>query len=216
MPPVHAFAPLRPALSHLAPARRSAIARRLACAGLLVLASLGASAARIDEFSFDDRVRLAGADLVLNGVGLRSVAWLRGFAAGLYLQQKATTPAGALAQAGPKRLQMKMILDVEAKEFIKAFEVSLNRNNTEAERVELKERVGQFNRSLQQIGVIRKGDVVNLDFIPGQGLILSVNSTPRGRPVAGEDLYASLLKVFIGERPVDKKLKAGLLGAAPA
>jgi Chalcone isomerase-like len=189
--------------------------RRFACAALL-LASFSATAARIDQFSFDDRVRLAGSELVLNGVGLRSVAWLKGFAAGLYLREKASSPAGALAQLGPKRLQMKMILEVETKEFIKAFDKSLNRNNTEAERAALKDRVAQFDRILEQIGVIRKGDVVNLDFIPGQGLILSVNGSPRGRPVAGEDLYASLLKVFIGDRPVDKKLKAGLLGAEPA
>ncbi len=182
----------------------------------LLLAALHSSAARIEDLNFDDQLRLAGTDLVLNGVGLRSVAWLKGFAAGLYLPEKATAQAKALAQTGPKRLQMKMILDVETKEFIKAFGVSLNRNNTEAERAGLKDRVGQFNRNLEQIGKVRKGDVVNLDFIPGKGLILSVNGTPRGRPVAGEDLYASLLKVFIGDRPVDKKLKAGLLGEAPA
>lgn len=191
-------------------------ARRLACAALLLLASFGATAARIGEFSFDDQVRLAGTELVLNGVGLRSVAWLKGFAAGLYLREKATAQAGALAQTGPKRLQMKMILEVETKEFIKAFDKSLNRNNTEAERTGLKDRVAQFNRNLEQIGKIGKGDVVNLDFIPGQGLILSVNGKPRGRPVAGEDFYASLLKVFIGDRPVDKRLKAGLLGEPPA
>lgn len=182
----------------------------------LLLAAFNGSAARIEGMSFDDQVRLAGTDLVLNGVGLRSVAWLKGFAAGLYLPVKASAPAQALAQPGPKRLQMKMILDVETKEFIKAFDKSLSRNNTEAERAGLKDRVGQFNRNLEQIGVIRKGDVVNLDFIPGKGLILSVNGTPRGRPVEGVDLYASLLKVFIGDRPVDPKLKAGLLGAAPA
>jgi hypothetical protein len=111
-------------------------------------------------------------------------------------------------------LQMKMIIDVETKEFIKAFAVSLQRNNTEAERSAIKDRVEQFNRNLEAINKVRKGDVVNLDFVPGKGLILSVNGVPRGAPVAGEDLYAGLLKVFIGDRPVDKQLKAGLLGAA--
>lgn len=182
---------------------------------LLLLITFSSWAARIADLSFDDRLRLADTDLVLNGVGLRSVAWLKGFAAGLYLSQKATAPAQALAQAGPKRLQMKMILDVDTKEFIKAFGKSLNRNNTEAERNGMMDRVAQFNRTLEQIGKVRKGDVVDLDFIPGKGLILSVNGTPRGPPVAGEDLYAGLLKVFLGERPVDKKLKAGLLGAEP-
>ena len=185
------------------------------CGAFLLLAAFNTSAARIADQSFDDQLRLADTDLVLNGVGLRSVAWLKGFAAGLYLPEKANAPGKVLALTGAKRLQMKMILDVETREFTKAFAVSLQRNNTEAERASVKDRVELFNRNLEAIGKVRKGDVLNLDFVPGQGLILSVNGVPRGRPVAGEDFYASLLKVFIGEQPVDKKLKAGLLGAAP-
>ena len=188
---------------------------RRSIASFLLFTALNASAARIGDHTFDDRVRLAGSDLLLNGLGLRSVAWLKGFSAGLYLSERVTTPGQALGQSGPKRLQMKMILDVETQEFIKAFDVSLRRNNTEAERVALKARVEQFDRTLAQIGKVRKGDVVNLDFIPGKGLVVSVNGKPQGTPVAGEDLYAGLLKVFIGDRPVDKNLKAGLLGAAP-
>ncbi|KNZ34463.1 MAG: hypothetical protein AD742_02870 [Methylibium sp. NZG] len=179
------------------------------------MGSFGATAARIDEFTFDDRVQVAGSELVLNGMGLRSVAWLKGFAAALYLREKTAAPASALAQSGPKRLQMKMILDVETREFIKAYDKSLSRNHTDAERTALAGRAAQFNRNLEQIGKLAKGDVVNLDFIPGRGLVLSINGTPRGRPVEGDDLYGSLLKVFIGERPVDPKLKAGLLGGAP-
>ena len=196
--------------------RRFFTTARCFCAGLLLLAAFNSWAARIADLSFEDRLRLADTDLVLNGVGLRSVAWLKGFAAALYLREKTTTPAQALEQAGPKRLQMKMILEVETKEFIKAFDVSRRRNNTEAERDAMKDRVEQFDRNLEQIGKVRKGDVLDLDFIPGKGLILSVNGMPRGRPVAGEDLYAGLLKIFLGDRPVDAKLKAGLLGAAPA
>ena len=186
------------------------------CGALLLLAAFNAGAARIADLNFDDRLRLAETDLVLNGVGLRSVILFNGFAAGLYLTTKASTSDKALTLGGPKRLQMKMILDVETKEFIKAFDVSLGRNNTETERVGMKDRVEQFDRNLAQIGKVRKGDVINLDFIPGKGLILSVNGTPRGRPVEGVDLYTSLLKVFIGDKPVDKRLKAGLLGEAPA
>lgn len=188
---------------------------RCVLAGGLLLAVLNASAARIAEQDFVEQLRLAETDLVLNGVGLRSVAWLKGFAAGLYLREKAGSAAQVLAQAGAKRLQMKMIIDVQTKEFIKAFAVSLRRNNTEAEQVGLKDRVEQFNRVLELIGKVRKGDVVDLDFVPGTGLIVSVNGAPKGAPVAGADLYASLLKVFIGERPVDKRLKDGLLGAPP-
>jgi len=187
-------------------------ARRLGVTFLLLAATLGASAARIEDQEYPDRLRLAGTELVLNGVGLRSVAWLKGFTAGLYLREKATTQQGVLGQPGPKRLQMRMILEVETKEFSKAFASSLKRNNTEAERAALKDRVELFDRNLALIGKVRKGDVLDLDSIPGKGLVISVNGSPRGQVVPGDDLYASLMKVFVGNRPVDRLLKVGLLG----
>lgn len=179
--------------------------------GLLMLAS-AASAMRLAGQNFDDRIRLADTDLVLNGVGLRGVLMLKGYTAGLYLASKARTPEQVLALKGAKRVQMKMLIDVETKEFVKAFDVGMRRNNTETEQLAMRDRMAQFNHDVALIGAVKKGDVIDLDFIPSRGLLLSLNGQPRGEPIAGEDLYASLLKIFIGERPVDKKLKAGMLG----
>ncbi len=182
----------------------------------VVLAGAGVSAARIGGQTFEERIRVADADLVLNGVGERAVLWIKGYAAGLYLAEKGSTPERVLAVKGPKRIQMKMLLDVEAKEFTKAFNVGIRRNSTEVENAALKERMDQFDHTIELIGKVGKGDVVNLDFVPARGLVLSVNGVPKGQPIPGEDLYAGILKIFIGEQPVDKKLKAGLLGGAPA
>ena len=178
----------------------------------LMLAGGAASAASIGGVSFEDRIRLADTDLLLNGTGLRAVLMFKGYAAGLYLTKKARTPAQVLATPGAKRVQMKMLLDVEAKEFVKAIDVGIKRNSSEAQQAALKERMAQFDRNVAQIGTVKKGDVVNLDFIPARGLLLTLNGQPRGEPIAGDDLYAGVLKIFIGELPVDKKLKAGLLG----
>ena len=161
-------------------------------------------------------MHVAGSELQLNGLGLRAVAWIRGYAAGLYLPEKASTPAQVLASTGPKRIQLKMMLDVEAREFIKAFDVGVRRNSSVAEQAALAERMAQFDRTIAHVGAVCKGDVVDLDFVPAQGLVLTINGKPRGQPIPGEDLYAGILKIFIGELPVDKKLKAGLLGAQPA
>jgi hypothetical protein len=187
--------------------------RALAAALLLVAAA--ASATRIEGRTFDDRIRLADTDLLLNGVGLRAVLMFKGYAAGLYLASKARTPEQVLATPGAKRVQMQLLLDVEAKEFVKAFDVGMKRNLGEAERAAMQDRIAQFDQMVGQIGTVKKGDVVNLDFIPARGLVLTLNGKPRGEPIPGADLYAALLKIFIGERPVDLKLKAGLLGAAP-
>jgi len=64
------------------------------------------------------------------------------------------------------------------------------------------------------LAVLKKGDVIDLDWLPGRGFVLSVNGKAKGEPFVGEAFYAAILKIYIGERPVDKKLKAGLLGQA--
>ena len=178
----------------------------------LLCVSLGASAARIGGESFDELIRLADTDLVLNGVGLRAVLMFKGYAAGLYLVRKGRTTEQVLAVKGAKRVQLKMLIDVEAKEFVKAIDVGMRRNSTEAEQLAMKDRIAQFDSNIGLIGTVKKGDVINLDFIPAKGLVLTLNGKPRGEPIPGEDLYAGVLKIFIGELPVDKKLKAGLLG----
>ena len=73
------------------------VVRTVCLTGLLAL-SLAAQAADIEGQHFDDRIRLADSELVLNGVGLRAVAWFKGYAAGLYLGQKASTAEAALAE----------------------------------------------------------------------------------------------------------------------
>jgi Chalcone isomerase-like len=179
---------------------------------LLLAAACSAQAARIDDQTFDDRIRLADASLVLNGLGLRAVAWLKGYAAGLYLPEKAGTPAAVLASKGPKRLQMKMMVAVNSAEFVKAFGKGMRRNHSEAEQAALAARMAQFDRTVAALGDLKKGDVIDLDWLPARGLVLSLNGRARGEAIAGEDFYAGVLKIFIGRDPVDAKLKAGLLG----
>ncbi|MFT3956214.1 MAG: chalcone isomerase family protein [Piscinibacter sp.] len=185
---------------------------RLLLTLLLAVVLLPARAAEIEGQHFDDRIRLADTELLLNGTGLRAVAWLKGYAAGLYLPEKVTSADAVLVQKGAKRLRMKMMVEVEAKEFVKAFDKGMRRNLSEAERAPLRERMERFDRSVSALVTLKKGDVVDLDYLPGRGLLLSVNGKLQGEPYEGETFYTGVLKIFIGGDPVDKKLKAGLLG----
>lgn len=191
---------------------RSLIVIRTVCLTGMLALSLAAQATDIEGQHFDDRIRLADSELVLNGVGLRAVAWLKGYAAGLYLAQKATTPEAVLAVKGPKRIRMRMMVEVESKEFVKAFDKGMKRNLSEAEFGALTERMEKFDRIVSDLVKLKKGDVVDLDYLPSRGLVLSLNGVAKGEALPGEDLYAGLMKIFIGTRPVDTRLKAGLLG----
>ena len=155
---------------------------------------------------------VASQALKLNGVGLRAVAWLKGYAAGLYLPRKTRVASEVLDMAGPKRLQIRMLESVDSREFSKAFQRGAKRNSSAAQMERLTARVDEFSATVDGLGKLNKGDRIDLDFVPQQGLVLRVNGAVKGPPVAGDDFYAALLRVFLGEKPTDPELKAGLLG----
>jgi hypothetical protein len=74
-------------------------------------------------------------------------------------------------------------------------------------------RMARFDERVREVGKVSKHDVVDLDRLPGRGLLLARNGRLRGEPIPGHDLDAALLLIFIGDKPVDAKLKAGLLGS---
>lgn len=177
-------------------------------------APVAAGVIKVEGVRFEDRAQLAGAELVLNGTGVRAVAWLKGYVAGLYLVRRASSAAEVQALPGPKRLRMVMLQGAPAAEFVKAFEKGLTRNSSEAEAAALRGRMDRFERALEGIGKVVPGDLVDLDFDPARGTSLVFNGRAREEPIAGADFYAALLRSFVGERPYDKRLRAGLLGVA--
>lgn len=166
----------------------------------------------VEGHGFDVRITLNDTELVLNGTGVRAVAWFKGYAAGLYLLQRASEASAVQAAPGPKRLRMVMLQEVPATEFSKAFVKGVSRN-TEPDALErLRERMQQFVQWIDDGRQVRKGDIVDLDYTPAQGTQLVVNGRRQGGALPGDDFYAALLRAFVGQRPFDEKLKAGLLG----
>jgi len=206
-----------PMTNRMKPNRRALLLRTLSglalgpLAGLTTLATAGAQPVFVEGHAFERRISLAGSELLLNGTGVRAVAWFKGYAAGLYLRSPTRDAEQAVAQAGPKRLQLRLLQDVPAAEFVKAFRKGVERNAPAAELPRLAERMARFEALVGALGQVRKGDLINLDLEPGRGMAFSVNGTLRGEAIAGEDFFAALLRSFVGDRPYDSKLKAGLL-----
>lgn len=193
------------------------IRRRAAVLALAAASSLPAQAVRYEGQDFPDTLQLGGATLQLNGAGKRQVAIYPLYLAALYLPQKATSSEAIYAEAGPKRLEMRIVIplikDVSTQEFVKAIDKGVNRNCTEAEKAAVADRVRQFNAAVTEVGRVKKGDLLRIDYLPDQGgTILTVNGKVWGRPVEGQDFYTAFLKVFIGEKVSDNRLRSGLLG----
>lgn len=168
----------------------------------------------VEGVAVPSRLSLFGVDLSLNGTGIRSVAWIKGYVAALYVVQRSPQPQVLIHQSGPKRLRLHLLMDVPAVEFSKALEKGVLRNTPATEHTLLTPRLLRLEQQISALGTVRKGDVVDLDFDPGRGLGLGLNGTLRGDFIAGADLYAAVLRSFLGELPYDKALRAGLLGGS--
>jgi hypothetical protein len=181
----------------------------------LVTQAADAASITVSGLVFERHVHGAGVELLLNGTGLRAVAWFKAYAAALYLGVRANTAEQAVSAPGPKRLQLRFYRDLPAAEFVKALNVGLPRNSEPALAEKLADRQALLAGRIAALETLHESDTVDLDFDPAQGLLFKLNGKLRGEPIAGEDFYGALLRVFVGEHPSDAKLKAGLLGGSP-
>jgi len=186
--------------------------RRLAAFAVLLAWMSAAFALEIEGVKLDDRVKVGASELLLNGAGLRTRLGFKVYAGGLYLAEKTRDANAAVAAPGAKRVAMHMMRDVGAKSLIDAFNDGLDKNTPAAELAKLKPQAAEFNAALEGVGEAKKGDVILIDFVPGTGTVLTVNGQPRGKPIAGDDFYRALLRIWLGERPVDGDLRKGMLG----
>ena len=180
---------------------------------LTLLGSLGAlHAAELEGQRFDDQASLGNQSLKLNGLGLRSVFIIKAYVAGLYLPEKSSTPGDILQSTGPKRLQLRPLMELSAGDIKKALLDGMRKNAGDGQWAALQDRAQALGRTIDTIGVSKPGDTITLDYLPQQGMVLAINNQVRGTPVPGADFYSALLEIFIGSSPVDTRLKKGLLG----
>jgi hypothetical protein len=185
--------------------------KKLALAALAALALNLAHAVELEGFSFDDKVRLGSAELVVNGTGVRSKFGKR-YAMALYLPAKTMDAKAALAAKGAKRVDIRLIKDVSGDTFASAVSGGINDNSTEAEKAALKDRIRQLTETVIALGEIRAGTAIVFDWIPERGTVLTIGGQQKGKDIPGEDFYAGLLRVWLGEDPVQGNLKEALLG----
>ncbi len=170
------------------------------------------NAATLQGQRFDDRVRIATHELTLNGLGLRSVLFVKVYVAALYLPEKAATYGVVASMPGPKRLQLRMLRKADADDFVEALVEGIEENTSKPELALLHARMQQLTQTINAIGSVVAGDNLNFDFVPGVGTSITINGGKKGKPIEGADFYNAVLKIFVGENPVDERLKAGLLG----
>ena len=171
------------------------------------------NAAELDGVNLDDRVRVGGQELQLNGIALRTRFIFKVYVAGLYLPAKATTAQAAIEASGAKRIILVMMRDARAEEFVESIESGARANNSEAQIAAVKTQMDELMAMIRAAATSKKGARIVLDYAPSEGgTTLFVDGVAQGKPMAGEAFYQVLLRIWLGEDPVQPDLKEALLG----
>lgn len=186
---------------------------RLLLLAVMFGCSLPAGAADVAGVTLAETIQTGGgAPLVLNGAGLRKRAFFQVYAIGLYLPAKQSSAAEVLALAGAKRVAIHMLRDVGADQFTEALVEGIRQNHSEADAKALEPRVKELAAIMGEMKEAKKGMAIALDWVPKSGTQVLIEGKPAGKAIAGEDFYHGLLRVWLGDNPVQADLKKALLG----
>ncbi len=176
----------------------------------LLLGSLPASALEISGVAVEEVLQTVdGPKLYLNGAGIREKFFFDIYIAELYLEYPASTATGVLQERGQKRVVMHFLYDEVTKEkLIDSWNEGFRGNSRADELRKLQSRIDQFNEMFDDV---TKGDNIVLDFIPARGTAVIVANEEKG-VIGGKDFNDALLRIWLGEEPVDDGLKEKLLG----
>lgn len=186
--------------------------RCLAGLGLALGMAGTAQAIDVGGLKFDDTVKVAGKELKVNGAGIRTRVIIKVYALVLYLPEKKDTTAGVLDSPGPRRFSLGLLREVTGDDLGQAFLAGITANTDKAERSRFVNQLTQFGEAFVNIPQGKKGDVITVDWVPDTGTVMFLNGKPIGEPMKDIAFYNAVLKIWLGEKPVDASLKPQLLG----
>ena len=188
----------------------SSMFRRVLCA-LLLGTSLQAGAAEVGGVNFAPQIEVNGSKLQLNGAGVRYKAIFKVYAAGLYLDRKARSYEEVTKSTGPKRMSITMLRNIDADELGKLFSRGMEDNMDRAAFAQLIPGIMRMSQLFSQYKRLNAGDNFTLDWVPGQGLLISVKGQVQGAPFKEPEFFNAMMGIWLGRSPADWTLKNELL-----
>lgn len=180
---------------------------------MLLLLALPVHAAELEGVMLEDRIRVDGEELQLNGIALRTRMFFRVYVAGLYLPARAASAQAALDAKGAKRIILVMMREASAQQFFESIDAGLRANSSEAQIARMKTQTDGLMAMIRAVGQAKKGMRIVLDYAPSAGgTTLFVDGVAQGRPMPGEEFYQALLRIWLGDNPAQVDLKEALLG----
>lgn len=185
----------------------------LATMGALTVAlSMPVHALEVGGVKLDDTASVGGKTLVLNGASMRQIFVVKIYAIGLYVEKKSSSAAEILAATGPKRITLAILREVNSDEFGQLFITAMSKNSTKEEKAKVVAQTTKFGEIFADLGAVKKGDVIWLDWVPGKGTVTSVNGKQVGEVLPDLAFNQSVMRIWLGEHPPQANIKPALLG----
>lgn len=179
---------------------------------LLALANTSAVHARSCRgIDFPEHIQVDGANLTLNGLGVRKATFLKVnvYVAGLYVVRPSAEPGALLDSKDPQQLTLQFVRSVSAGDIRKGWSEGFERS-AGAQLGRLQARIARLNGWMSDVQVGQR-----LTFIrrPGSGVQVSVNGTLMG-VIEGDDFARAFVAIWLGPTPPNAEVKTGLLGGS--
>ena len=167
----------------------------------------------VSGIKLEDTAQVGTQTLKLNGAGVRMKFVFKVYVGALYLPESKSTTAEVLAMPGSKRVTLVMLREMSNDDLGQRFMDGLRNNLDIAERSKLIKPMITFGEMFSLVPVLKKGDVLVFDWVPGVGVVCQFNGQKLGETINDAAFYSAVLKIWLGNQPADESLKRKMLNA---
>ncbi len=169
----------------------------------------GSAETAIGGVAVPDTLTAGNTPLVLNGVGLRKKFFMKIYAGALYLPAKSQDAPEIIAAEEPMAIRMHFIYDgVSSEKLIETWNEGFEKS-TGGNTAPIAPQIAKFNACFT--GDAKSGDIYDIIYTPGQGVRVYRKNQLRGA-IEGMAFKKALFGIWLGDKPADDDLKAGMLG----
>lgn len=181
--------------------------------GLIVSCALSFSAysAELHGVKLEDKITVEGKDLVLNGMGLRTVTRfglkIKVYIMGLYLPEKKSSTDEVLKLDGPKVYKMTFVRQVDSKDVENGWRTGF-KNNCGDKCKANEDKLREFNSAMSDM---RNKHTITVTVYKDKVEVDAKGRRPKAVTIEGEDFARIVEKIWLGNPP-NEELKTGILG----
>jgi len=163
----------------------------------------------IGDVKVDAKLSVEDQNLTLNGAGTREKMFMDMYVGSLYVTKKSSDGNAISAANEAMAIKLNIVSGlISSEKMISAINEGFE-NSTGKKTAPLKAKIDKFKSFFKD--VINKKDIFIIVYIPNEGVSVYKNGTKKGT-IDGLDFKKALFGIWLGNKPADDDLKAGMLG----